>query len=107
MNKYGAKKTTVGDIEFASRKEARRYTDLLVLQKHGEISDLRLQVVFELVPGVVIKGRRRPPIKYIADFVYTFRGKQVVEDVKGVLTPVYRLKRHLMAAVHGVEINEV
>lgn len=107
MSKYGNMKTEVDGIVFDSKAEAKRYALLKMLQRAGQISDLRLQVPFELVRGVRIGGRSRPAIKYIADFVYLQGGKQVVEDVKGMLTPVYRLKRHLMMAVYGIEIMEV
>jgi hypothetical protein len=77
-----------------------------MLGKAKKITDLQLQVKYELAPSVVIQGRKRPPIRYVADFVYMQDGKRVVEDVKGMLTPVYKLKRHLMATVHGIEILE-
>lgn len=108
--KYGNKKTTMLGKSFDSKKEGFRYLELLNKQKKGDISDLQLQVVFELVPSVVLNGRKKPPIKYVADFVYTkTSGKQVVEDVKSEITRVastYRIKKHLMKHVHGIEIIE-
>jgi hypothetical protein len=106
MSKYGAKKTTIDGITFSSKAEANRYLQLIMLGKAKKITDLQLQVKYELAPSVVIQGRKRPPIRYVADFVYMQDGKQVTEDVKGMETPVYRLKRHLMATVHGIEILE-
>ena len=106
MNKYMAKKTYVDGICFASKKEAARYVDLKRIESAGYISNLRLQVKFELAPSVVLNGRKRPPIRYIADFVYDKSGSQIVEDVKGILTPIYRLKKHLMKSVHGIDIVE-
>lgn len=106
MNKYGAKKTVIDGTTFASKAESLRYIALRILENNGHISYLKTQVKFDLAPSVVIQGRKRPPIRYIADFVYMQDGKQVVEDVKGMLTPVYRLKRHLMATVHGIHILE-
>nr|WP_316893815.1 DUF1064 domain-containing protein [Ralstonia mannitolilytica] len=52
---------------------------------------------FELAPGVVINGRRRPPLRYVADFVYREKGSALdtIEDVKGAVTEAYRIKRHL------------
>lgn len=107
MSKFGNKKTEVAGIVFDSKAEARRYSHLCMLERTGQISELRLQVPFVLAPAVRLGGRGRPAIKYVADFVYLQDGQQVVEDVKGMLTPVYRLKRHLMMAVHGIEIREV
>tara|TARA_R110001592_G_scaffold107314_2_gene300528 strand:- start:654 stop:980 length:327 start_codon:yes stop_codon:yes gene_type:complete len=107
MNKFRAKKTIVDEIAFDSKAEARHYSRLKLLERAGQISDLKLQVVFELAPSVRVAGRKRPPIKYIADFTYIENGELVVCDVKGMITPVYSLKRHLMMAVHGLDILEV
>ncbi len=78
------------------------------MQKAGLISDLKCQVTFELVPGVKIKGAARasPAIRYVADFVYKEGGIQVVEDTKGFLTPIYKMKRHMMLAILGIHIRE-
>ena len=106
--KYGNKMTVVDGETFASKLEARRYRELVIMQLAGAITDLKTQVAYVLCPYVVIAGRKRPAIRYIADFVYTDdEGKTVVEDAKGVLTPVYKLKRHLMMHVHGIKINEI
>ncbi len=90
-NKYGNKKTVIDGITFDSKKEANRYCELKILLRAGQITDLKLQVPFELCPAS--KGERG--IKYIADFVYTEKGKKVVEDVKGKRTDVYIIKRKL------------
>lgn len=106
--KYGAVKTTLYGITFDSKAEAARYAALLAQEQQGRIAKLRRQVPYELAPAVVINGRRRPALKYLADFVYEERdGTEVVEDVKGVATDAYRIKRHLMMAVHGIAIREV
>lgn len=105
--KYRNRVTETDDGRFDSEAEYRHWCHLKIRQRVGEISDLRRQVVFELAPAVVIQGRKRPPIRYIADMVYQEGGKQVVADVKGAVTPEYRIKRHLMASVHGVEIQEI
>ena len=105
--KYRNRKTEVDGILFDSRREAARYGQLQLLIKAGKISDLRLQVKFELAPAVVIKGRKRPSLKYIADFAYFEAGRLIVEDVKGVITEGYRIKRHLMKAVHNIDVQEV
>lgn len=106
-SKYGNERLTVNGETFDSRREMERYFHLLVLQRAGHISQLERQVVFILAPAVVIGGRKRPPLKYVADFTYVERGAMVktVEDVKGVVTKEYRIKRHLMA-VMGFEIKE-
>lgn len=103
MSKYHNTKTTVNGIAFDSKKEAARYGELVWLAKAGAIQDLRLQVPFELIP----KQAGERAVRYIADFVYMENGKMVVEDVKGVRTDVYKIKKKLMLAVHGIRIREV
>ncbi len=103
MTKYNAKKTVLDGITFASKKEGKRYQELRLLERAGEIQGLRLQVPYELIPKQ--KGERA--CTYYADFVYMEDGKQVVEDTKGVKTPLYVVKRKLMLWVHGIRIREV
>ena len=106
MNKYGAVKTD----GYASKREAKRAAELKLLVRAGEIYGLCEQVVFQLAPSVVIQGRKRPPLRYIADFTYYkppfMRSPLIVEDVKGRITDGYRIKRHLMMSVHGIAILE-
>lgn len=106
MSKYKNVKVVYDGKKFDSKKECYRYIQLKEIEKNGNISDLKTQVVFELAPSVIINGRKKPPIKYKADFVYKQNGIKVVEDVKGKLTAVYVIKRHLMKAVHGIDIRE-
>ena len=101
-NKYHAVKTVLDDTKFDSRKEAKRYIQLKQMERAGLIKKLRLQVPFVLVD----KSSYGREIKYVADFVYFENGCQVVEDVKGVKTPVYRLKKRLMAERYGIKIKE-
>lgn len=106
-SKYRSKKTVVDCIEFDSKAEAKRYTELRTLQRAGVIQDLQLQVPYELYPthkceGVTIRGK-----KYIADFVYTQDGKTVVEDVKGYRTDEYKRKRKMFKQRYGFEITEI
>ena len=102
--KYGNTKVNVDGMRFDSKREAARWRELQLLERAGEISDLRRQVRYELVPK--LPGER--PVDYIADFVYRDKdGNEVVEDVKGVRTPVYVIKRKLMLWRHGVRIREV
>lgn len=102
MRKYRNVPTVEHGRKFASRKEARRYGELLLLQKAGKIRGLDCQVPYPLTVNGCKVG------KYIADFVYTDeRGREITEDVKGVKTAAYRLKKKLMRAIHGIEIQEV
>lgn len=102
MPKYHNSKTVIDGIRFDSKKEAKRYLELKILEKAGAIKDLRRQVPYVLIN----KSRYGRAIKYVADFVYYEDDKLVVEDVKGVRTPVYKLKKRLMAEVYGIEVKE-
>lgn len=107
-SKYGNQRVTWSGQTFDSRREMEHYSHLLLLERAGHIQQLERQVVFILSPSVVIGGRKRPPLRYVADFTYVERGATVktVVDVKGVVTEAYRIKRHLMAAM-GIQIKEV
>jgi hypothetical protein len=100
-SKYGAKKTEVDGYVFDSRAEARHYSDLKLREMAGEITLLALQPRFELIVNDKKIGT------YVADFSYTENGNRIVVDVKGMRTPVYRLKKKLMYAIYGIEIQEV
>lgn len=106
-NKYNAKKTELDGIKFDSRKESLRYSQLKIYEKGGLIENLRLQVAYELIPKQTINGKTERAIKYIADFVYydTVNKVEVVEDVKGMITDVFKLKYKLMKQVHGIDIK--
>lgn len=107
-SKYGAKKTQVDGITFDSKAEAARYTELKMLERAGQISKLELQPTYELAPSVILGGRKKPALRYRADFRYTDHlGNVIVEDVKGVRTAEYQIKRHLMKFVHGIDITEI
>lgn len=103
MTKYHAIRTVVDGITFASKAEAARYGQLKLLQREHHIDDLKLQPKYK----IVVNGKRI--CTYIADFEYWDCDKAawVTEDVKGVATPVYRLKKKLVAALFNVEIVEV
>lgn len=105
-SKYHAKKSTVDGITFDSRKEADRYLVLKGMEDDGVIVDLRWQVRYELVPAFDVDGKHYRPIYYVADFVYVEDGKEVVEDVKGMRTDVYKLKSKLFARRYGMNIKE-
>lgn len=101
-NKYKAKKTVVDNITFDSKKEANRYYELKLLERAKVISNLQLQVPYILIP----KSKYGSAIKYVADFVYEENNQVIIEDVKGVKTPVYRLKKRLMEEQFGIAIKE-
>jgi hypothetical protein len=84
-----------------------RYGQLKLYEKGGLISDLRLQVSYELIPKLVINGKTERAIKYIADFVYfdTVHKVEIVEDVKGMITDIFKLKYRLMFQVHNIQIK--
>lgn len=105
-SKYHAKKTTVDGITFDSRREADRYLALKGMEDDGAIEDLRRQVRYELVPAFDVDGRHYRPVFYVADFVYVEGGEEVVEDVKGMRTDVYKLKSKLFARRYGMTIRE-
>ena len=109
-SKYKNRNVIIDGITFDSKKEAKRYRDLKLIQRAGQIQDLQLQVVFVLVESVVLDGRKKPAMRYIADFVYVQGGLKIVEDVKSCATrklAAYRQKKHLMKSVHNIEIQEV
>jgi len=102
--KYGNQPTVCDGEKFDSKREARRWNELQMLLAAGDISDLRRQVRYELVP----KSEHSRGVAYVADFVYRTRyGVEVVEDAKGVRTQVYVIKKKLMYYVHGINITEV
>ncbi len=92
-HKYNAQPTTVDDSRFDSKAEAQRYGELKLLEEAGAISKLAIHPRFELLPRML--GRKLRKVVYEADFSYQERGQSVVEDVKGVETAVWRLKRNL------------
>ena len=116
-NKLNAVKTNIDGLKFDSKSEAKRYTELKMLQAAGEISDLKTQVKFVLIPsqkdenGKVIEKE----CSYIADFVYydNRANKTIVEDVKGYVNPAsstyakFVIKRKLMLYIHGIRVTEV
>lgn len=131
MAKYKNKKAFVGGKEFDSKKEAKRYSGLLLLQRAGKISSLREQVKYVLIPAQYEEYERVSPktgkklnpgrrllekeCSYIADFVYTDNAtsKEVVEDTKGYRDPSsagyakFVIKRKLMLWIHGIKVKEV
>lgn len=106
--KYRNVKTVVDGIKFDSKREAARWQHLALLAKAGKIKNLTRQITFELVPAVVLDGKKQRPVKYIADFAYEDEhGATVVEDSKGFKTPDYVIKRKMMRHVFDIEVKEV
>ena len=123
-SKYGADKTVIDGIKFDSKKEARRYSELKLMQRAGEIADLQTQVKFVLIPaqrepdsigkrGGTIKGALiEREVAYYADFVYKDKdGKTHVEDVKGykdgAAYNIFKIKRKLMLYILKIRVEEV
>ena len=122
-SKYGNRKVTIEGINFDSEREAKRYLILKEHQNKSDISDLKLQVVYELIPSikelktVVLKTKTiqkevtiQQAITYRCDFTYIKDEKLIVEDVKispKMLPPEYKLKKKLLRYVHGIDIREV
>lgn len=121
---HNIKTKTFDGIEFDSRKEARRWNELKLLERAGEIKDLQRQVKYVLIPaqyetieryskdGKRLKDGTRlieRETSYVADFVYTDMktGETVVEDTKGVKTKDYILKRKMMLYFHHIRIKEI
>lgn len=108
-SKYHNEPTVVAGLRFDSKKEARRYEQLMVELSLGQIRDLRLQQDFTLQEAYTTpEGQRIRAIRYRADFVYTVcsTGQRVIEDTKGKRTDVYIMKRKMMAE-RGYIIREV
>lgn len=103
-HKYNAVATEVDGILFPSKAEAARYSQLRLLEQDGQISGLELQPRYPLVVEGVKVGEYRGDFKYRDE-----NGREVVEDVKSnpTKTAVYRLKKKLVKALHGIEIKEV
>lgn len=123
QTKYHSKKAYYKTLVFDSKKERDRYVYLCLLERAGEIHNLRRQVKFLLIPtqaeyyerysektgkrlkdGVRVLERE---CNYIADFVYEQDGKTIVEDTKGFKTPDYIIKKKLMLYIHKIQIKEV
>lgn len=120
QSKYNNEPTTVNGIKFDSRKEARRYEELMVMQRAGEIKNLRLQAQYTLQESFITpEGTRIRAIKYVADFAYDRRTQPdqngtvywlpVVEDVKSkaTKTPQYEMKKKMMYEKFRIEVREV
>ncbi len=101
MTKYHAHKCEIDGIIFDSTAEARYYQGLKLLLGNGDISDLEIHPKFP----VVVNGKKI--CDYYADFRYSENGVVVIDDVKGVRTPVYKLKKKLVEALYRITIREI
>ena len=102
--RYRNRKTEVDGVIFDSKKEAKRWNDLKIMQKKGEISALERQPKYSIEHNGVKICKVRP------DFFYLQNGEAVIEDVKSPATrkdPVYRIKFKLLQAFHNITISEV
>ncbi len=122
-NKYHSRKVIKDGEKFDSVKEYKRFCELLLLEKAGEVTDLKRQLKFVLIPaqyeyikqysknGKQLKDKRvllERETAYFADFVYRNKdGRVVVEDTKGVKTKDYIIKRKLMLHVYGIKVKEI
>ena len=118
-NKYKNQKVTLDGITFDSKREAKRYCELKMLEKAGEITHLQRQVKFLLIPSqyemvVDAKGKSKQKCierecTYVADFQYqdAHTGDLIVEDTKGMRTKDYIIKRKLMLSKYNIKIKEI
>lgn len=100
MNKYRNKKIQVDMYVFDSIAEGKRYKELALLEKAGEITNLELQPRFTLQDSFKKNGKTYRKIEYIADFMYKEKGKTIVEDVKGIQTDVFKIKHKLFEKMY-------
>lgn len=113
MSKYYSKKCVVDGVQFDSKKEARRYQELRLLERVKEISRLETQKRFELIPAQYSADTGKcieRACNYVADFFYyDIDGKPVVEDVKSpaTKTPQYIIKRKLMLYRYDIRVREI
>lgn len=106
MSKYKNKKVQIDMYIFDSIAESRRYKELALLEKDGEIENLQLQPKFLLQESFKKNGKTYRKIEYIADFMYKEKGKVIVEDVKGKETEVFKLKHKLFEKKYpGLELR--
>lgn len=100
MNKYRNKKVIVEDYVFDSIQESKRYKELKLLLRAGQISNLELQPHFLLQDSFMKNGKTFRKIEYIADFKYIENGKTIVEDVKGIQTEVFKIKHKIFEKIY-------
>lgn len=110
QSKYNNRKVRCSGETFDSMLECERYKYLKTLEQQKVISNLRRQVKYVLLPSQKDSKTQKTierEITYLADFVYEKGSQTIVEDVKGMKTDVYKIKRKLMLYFHGIQIKEV
>jgi hypothetical protein len=102
-SKYRSVRTRCEGIIFDSKLEAERWAELRMLENAGRITNLKRQVRFHLLDKLVHEGETHRKKAYVADFTYEDpdHDRPVVEDVKGVATPMYRMKKHMFLLKYG------
>lgn len=108
-SKYRNEKVYLDGIKFDSNREFQRYIELKTMLNAGLIKDLELQKRFVLQDGYEMQGKKIRPITYVADFVYfdIEKNKTVVEDVKGMRTDVYKMKKKMFEYRYQIPITEI
>ena len=108
-SKYGNKKVSADGYVFDSKAEYHRYNELKLLLRVGEITDLKVHPRYEIQKECNYLGKKIKPIYYEADFEYmtTKAAHLIIEDVKGMRTDVYKLKKKMMLKIlsEGIERN--
>jgi len=104
VSKYHAVRTN----GFASKAEDRRNSELVLLERANVIKNLVRQPRYVLLPAWP-EGGYKCPLVYVGDFEYYDKAadKVILEDVKGIITPVYKIKKRLLEQLHGIKITEV
>ena len=105
--KYHNIPVTLDGIKFASQAESRRYGELVLREMAGEIHSLRVHPSYLLQTGFKRDGKTYQPITYVADFEYVEEGKVIVEDVKGVVTPTFRIKEKLFVRMFPEKVFRI
>lgn len=108
--KYRNQRTEIDGIKFDSKGEANRWCELKLMEKAGQITNLRRQIAWELIPNqyAVVEGCRKcleRRVTYVADFVYQRGGELIVEDYKGIQTEAFKIKKKLMLWRYGIEVR--
>ena len=108
--KYRNQRTEIDGIKFDSKGEANRWCELKLMEKAGQITNLRRQIAWELIPNqyAVVEGRRKcveRRVTYVADFVYQRGEELIVEDYKGIETEAFKIKKKMMRWLFGIEVR--
>ena len=108
--KYRNTKTVFNGLKFDSKGEASRYGELMILERIGEIKELKRQQAFELAPSVKfsVAKKKKPALRFVADFTYRDKeNRLVVEDFKSPVSlklAAFQIKRHLMKHIFDIDV---